>query len=99
MRLAGSMLFHPSAGGSVTEPPVTDGYRWRTVAPIMPQRTTDSPVNIAQSRKFLELSSESLSIQPRPSPPFVQGQLHFDPSHLLRRVYDRPCGELLLTTA
>jgi hypothetical protein len=55
MRLADSMSFHPSAGGSVTEPPVTDGYRWRTVALIMPQCTTDSPVNIAQSRKFLEI--------------------------------------------
>jgi hypothetical protein len=55
MRLAGSMLFHPSAGGSVTELSVTDGYRWRTVTLIMPQCTTDSPVNIAQSRKFLEI--------------------------------------------
>jgi hypothetical protein len=67
------MLFHPSAGGSVTELSVTDGYRWRTVTLIMPQRTPDSPVNIAQSRKFLELSSESVSIQPRPSPPFCSG--------------------------
>jgi len=92
------MLFHPSAGGSVTELSVTDGDRWRTVALIMPQCTTDSPVNIAQSRKFLELSSESLSIQPRPRRLVVQGQLHFDPSRPLRRVYYRPCGELLLTT-
>ena len=45
----------PFTGGSVTELSVTDGDRWRTVAPIMPQCTTDSPVNIAQSRKFLEI--------------------------------------------
>jgi hypothetical protein len=56
---------------------VIDGGRWRTVALIMPQCTTDSPVNIAQSRKFLELSSESLSIQPRPSPPSCSGPAPF----------------------
>jgi hypothetical protein len=49
----------PFTGGSVTELSVTDGDRWRTVTLTMPQRTTDSPVNIAQSRKFLELSSEA----------------------------------------
>jgi hypothetical protein len=88
----------PFTGGSVTEPSVADGDRWRTVALTMPQRTADSPVNIAQSRKFLELSSEACRSSHGPRRLFVQGQLHFDPSHPLRRVYYRPCGELLLTT-
>jgi hypothetical protein len=55
------MLFHPRAGDGVTE--VADRYQWLTaIRSIMPHRTPDGPVNIAQSREFQEIASAGLLI-------------------------------------
>jgi hypothetical protein len=56
------MLFHRDEAGALPNsqsPVVADGRSMTNT--IMPQRTTDSLVNIAQSRKFCELVSEKIA--------------------------------------
>ena len=62
MRLADGMSFHRDEAGALPNsqsPVVADGRSMTNT--IMPQRTTDSLVNIAQSRKFCELVSEKIA--------------------------------------
>jgi hypothetical protein len=56
------MLFHRDEAGALpnSQPPVVADGRSMTNT-IMPQRTPDSLVNIAQSRKFCELVSKMIA--------------------------------------
>jgi hypothetical protein len=56
------MLFHRDEAGALpnSQPPVVADGRSMTNT-IMPRRTTDSLVNIAQSRKFCELVSKKIA--------------------------------------
>jgi hypothetical protein len=62
MRWADGMLFHRDKAGALPNsqsPVVADGRSMTNT--IMPQRTTDSLVNIAQSRKFCDLVSKMIA--------------------------------------
>jgi hypothetical protein len=61
--IGGWHVVSPRAGGGVTELSVADRYQWPTaIRSIMPHRTPDCPVNIAQSREFQEITSAGLLI-------------------------------------